>query len=407
MFDMRLLITISRNGGYNNLPDKFFAVRSQFVEQDFRRKPVFSSNRLIFMRISPLFSLLFFFGLPFAGLDGFFVFNKKNTSPLVSETALGLDTTKNLTTIAFGSCNKLDKQPALFGDIAANKPDLFLWLGDIIYADTRDMKRLENMYKALKTIPDYKTLMSTSMICGVWDDHDYGENDAWSNYPMKKESREKLYDFLDIPKTSYLRKREGAYQSYVFGKNNQKVRVIFLDTRYFRDSLTLDETHQKRYLPNTTGTILGAAQWAWLEKELSKKDVSLTILANSNQIVADDHGHEKWGNFPNERKKLLQLVGKTKPKNLIILSGDRHMAEISKCSIPGLSYALYDLTSSGLTHTRTMKNEENRFRSGKHMYVAKNFGLLKIDWALPEKPIVTCQMRGQDNTLLGEEIITF
>ena len=359
------------------------------------------------MRISPFFSLLFILGLPFAGLDGFFVLDKKMAEPADPATVIPLDTTKNLTTIAFGSCNKMDKQPALFGSIAENKPELFLWLGDIIYADTRDMKRLENMYKALKTVPDYKKLMAASMVCGVWDDHDFGENDAWGNFPLKKESREKLYDFLEIPKTSYLRKREGAYQSYVFGKANQKVRVIFLDTRYFRDSLTPDESHQKRYLPNPTGTILGAAQWAWLEKELSKKDAALTILANSNQVVADDHGHEKWGNFPNERKKLLQLIGKTKPKNLLILSGDRHMAEISKCSIPGLPYALYDLTSSGLTHTRTMSNEENRFRSGNHMYVAKNFGLLKIDWAVPEKPVVTCQMRGDGNVLLGEEKITF
>ena len=249
--------------------------------------------------------------------------------------------------------------------------------------------------------------MATSMICGVYDDHDYGENDSWSNFPLKKESRDKLYDFLEISKSSYLRKREGAYQSYVFGKANQKVRLILLDTRYFRDSLTPDESHQKRYVPNMDGTILGAAQWAWLEKELAKKDVSLTILGTSDQVVADDHGHEKWGNFPNERKKLLQMIGKIKPKNLLILSGDRHMAEISKCSIAGLPYALYDLTSSGLTHTRTMTNEENRFRSGNHMYVAKNFGLLNIDWTVPEKPSVTYQMRGMGNVLLGEEKIIF
>lgn len=320
------------------------------------------------------------------------------TGPL----AVALDTTKTITSIAFGSCNKLDLPQTIFSDIAANKPDLFLWLGDIIYADTRDMKRLENMYKALKTIPDYKKLMATSQILGVYDDHDYGENDAWSNFPFKKESREKLYDFLEIPKTSYLRKREGAYQSYLFGKANQRVRVIFIDTRYFRDSLTRDPSGQRRYLPNEDGTMLGTAQWAWLEKELSKKDAQLTVLVSSVQIVADDHGHEKWGNFPNERKRFFQLVGKTKPKNLVILSGDRHMAEISKCSLPGLGYPLFDLTASGLTHTRTSISEANKFRSGNHMYVVKNFGLLQIEWT-GDKPTVTCQMRGVGNELLGEE----
>jgi alkaline phosphatase D len=355
------------------------------------------------VRICAVFSFFLLISFRFETPKTPFFIVQKTENPLVQP----FDTTRNLTTIAFGSCNKLDKQASLFGEIAENKPDLFLWLGDIIYADTRDMKRLENMYKALKTIPDYKKLMSTSMVAGVYDDHDFGENDAFSSFPFKKESRDKLYDFLEISKTSYLRKREGAYQSYVFGKEKQKVRVILIDTRYFRDSLISDETHQKRYVANTTGTMLGAAQWAWLEKELAKKDVGLTILGSSIQVVADDHGHEKWGNFPNERKKLLQMIGKTKPKNLLILSGDRHMAEISKCSIPGLPYALYDLTSSGLTHTRTMNNEENRFRSGNHYYVARNFGLLKIDWTTPEKPTVTCQMRGEDNALLGEEKIVF
>lgn len=339
-----------------------------------------------------------------AGLSSFLKKSEPSGGP--NPAVVPLDTTKVLTSIAFGACNKLDLPQTIFADIAANKPDLWLWLGDIIYANTRDMKRLENMYKALKTIPDYKKLMATSQILGVWDDHDFGENDAWSSFPPKKESREKLYDFFEIPKNSYLRKREGAYQSYLFGKANQRVRVIFLDTRYFRDSLTPDPTKQRRYLPNDDGTMLGAAQWAWLEKELSKKDAGLTILASSVQVVADDHGHEKWGNFPNERKRFFQLIGKTKPKNLVILSGDRHMAEISKCSIPGLGYALFDLTSSGLTHTRTAVSEANKFRSGSHMYVKKNFGLLQIEWS-GEKPTVICQIRGENNELLGEEKIGF
>ncbi len=337
------------------------------------------------MRTAPFTPVLLIVGLLFSGAGDRVFLHKKEAKAPLPPTEIPLDTTRSLTTIAFGSCNKLGKDfsQTIFSAIAEDKPDLFVWLGDIVYADTRDMKRLENMYKALKTVPDYKKLMATSMVAGVYDDHDFGENDAFSSFPFKKESRDKLYDFLDIPKTSYLRKREGAYQSYLFGRGNQKVRLIMLDTRYFRDSLTPDETHQKRYVPNTTGTVLGAAQWAWLEKELSKKDAALTIIGSSIQVVADDHGHEKWGNFPNERKRLLQLIGKTKPKNLLVLSGDRHMAEISKCSIAGLPYVLYDLTSSGLTHSRTMSSEENRFRSGKHMYVARNFGLLKIDWASP------------------------
>ena len=70
---------------------------------------------------------------------------------------------------------------------------------------------------------------------GVYDDHDYGVNDGCKNYPKRKESKKCLMDFLDVPKNSPLRKQEGAYQSYTFGKGAQTIKVIVMDTRYFRD----------------------------------------------------------------------------------------------------------------------------------------------------------------------------
>ncbi len=336
-----------------------------------------------------------------------FISEKKAAAPLAenTETALPIDTTRTLTTIAFGSCNKLDQPQGMLGVAASNKPDAWIWLGDIIYADTRDMKKLTNMYRALKMTPDHKKLAATAQILGVYDDHDYGENDACRYYPMKKESRDALFGYLEVPQNSYLRKREGAYQSYLFGKKGQQTRVILMDLRYFRDSLIEDPDESRRYFPNEDGTMLGDAQWKWLEKELSKTDAQLTVLGSSVQVVANDHGHEKWGNFPGERTRLLNLISKTKPKNLIILSGDRHMAEVSRCSLPGLPYYLYDVTSSGLTHIRTSTAEPNKFRSG-DMIVKKNFGLLKIDWTGP-KPTVNVTIRGEGNTVFLEEKIKF
>ncbi|MEO6039956.1 MAG: hypothetical protein ABIQ93_16205, partial [Saprospiraceae bacterium] len=56
-----------------------------------------------------------------------------------------IDTLTAPTIIAFGSCNKLDKPQNMWGDVAANNPNLWIWLGDIIYADTSDMKALSGM----------------------------------------------------------------------------------------------------------------------------------------------------------------------------------------------------------------------------------------------------------------------
>lgn len=315
-----------------------------------------------------------------------------------------IDTTLGLAVIGFGSCNKVT-MPQLWADVNANNPNLWVWLGDIIYADTADMKALAAHYKRLKTNPEYKKMRSKAQVIGVYDDHDYGINDGCKDYPMKKGAKKCLMDFLDVPMNNPLRKREGAYSSYTFGSGGQRIKVIVMDTRYFRDPLQPDPSKQRRYIPNTTGSMLGETQWKWLEKELRTSQADLNILCSSVQVIADDHGHEKWGNFPNERKRLLNLIAQTKPKNLLILSGDRHMTEVSKLEMQGLPYPVYDFTSSGMTHIRSGTSEPNKYRVGQ-MIVKKNFGILKIYW-VNDKPVVTMQARGPKNELYQEIVVKY
>lgn len=316
-----------------------------------------------------------------------------------------IDTTTAPTIISFGSCNKINMPQTMWQHVVANNPQLWIWLGDIIYADTTDMRALAAHYKLLKTNPEYKKLRAKAQIIGVYDDHDYGVNDGCKDYPMKKASKKCLMDFLDVPMQSPIRKREGAYSSYTFGKGAQRIKIIIMDTRYFRDRLEPDPSKQKRYLPNMEGEMLGEAQWKWLENELRTSTANLNILCSSVQVLADDHGYEKWGNFPNQRKKLLSLISTVKPKNLLILSGDRHMTEVSKMHLEGLPYPLYDFTSSGLTHIRSGTEEPNRFRVG-DMIVKKNFGILKVSWN-GDKPIVALQSRGQQNELFQEIVVKY
>lgn len=316
-----------------------------------------------------------------------------------------VNTAQDLDIIAFGSCNKVDLPQTMWADIAANNPKLWIWLGDIIYADTTNMRALAAHYKRLKTNPGYKNLRSIAQIVGVYDDHDYGANDAGKGLPNKKGSKKCLLDFLDVPYRSPLRKQEGAYQSYLFGKGENKIKIIIMDTRYFRDTLIPDTNPNRRYVPNMEGDMLGEAQWAWLEQELTNSPARLHLLCSSVQVLANEHGYEKWGNFPNARKRLLQLIVKTKPANLMILSGDRHMAEVTKMDLQGLPYPLYDFTSSGLTHIRSGTSEANKMRVG-DMIVKKNFGLLKVRWE-GANPIVTMEVRGNRNELYQEIMVKY
>jgi alkaline phosphatase D len=151
----------------------------------------------------------------------------------------------------------------------------------------------------------------------------------------------------------------------------------------------------KRYEINQTGDILGEEQWAWLKKELTNSEADVHIIANGIQVISEEQGFEKWANFPKARKRLLDLVTETKPKNPLILSGDRHIAEYSRIKTNDLD--LPEITSSGLTHTwGEYREEPNKHRIGK-LIVSLNFGLLHIDW---NKPAVTFEIRNQNNKIL-------
>ena len=169
---------------------------------------------------------------------------------------------ESIEVFAFGSCNRQDAPQPLWKPIIADNPDLWIWMGDNIYGDSPVMDTLKAKYARQNAIPDYQALKAITPIVGVWDDHDYGINDGGKFFAQKKESRDILFDFLDVPSNAPERSREGAYSSHLFGKGDNLVNVILLDARYFRDTL---ERINRVYQINETGEILGSVQWRWLE----------------------------------------------------------------------------------------------------------------------------------------------
>ena len=298
--------------------------------------------------------------------------------------------------LSFGSCNNQNIENKLFKEILKNKPEAFIWGGDIIYSDTDKPQVLATNFKKFKEDSTYKNFAKKTKILGTWDDHDYGINDGGYENPIKQEAQHILLDFLNVPKNDKRREQEGVYYSETIKKDNNTIKIILLDTRYFRTELTKDPTGKKRYIPTTKGTMLGETQWQWLEKELETSTAEFNIIVSSIQFLSNKHGFETWGNMPNEVEKLKNIILKTKAKNTIILSGDRHIAEISKIKI-GNKKPLIDFTSSGLTHAYTgFTEEENPFRINKVVHEI-NFGLLKFDF---KNKKVLFEIRGIENKIL-------
>ncbi len=301
--------------------------------------------------------------------------------------------------IAFGSCNNHNLPNTLWDDILKNNPDVWIWGGDIIYADTENMKLMKSYYDSLKYHTEYKDFITKVDVLATWDDHDYGENDAGTEFIKKDSSQQLFLDFIDIDINDSRRKRKGVYHSKTYNINDKSIKIILLDTRYFRTALTKDSTGVKRYIPSkdTTGTLLGKTQWQWLENELRNSKANFNILVSSIQFLSHEHGWESWGNMPHEVERFNNLILQSKAENVILLSGDRHIAEISKSKIEGLHYPLYDFTSSGLTHAyEQFTSEPNQYRVS-DVIKKNNFGILKFNL---ETNTVKMEIRGNDNVLL-------
>lgn len=280
--------------------------------------------------------------------------------------------------IAFGSCASQEKPQPIWDAVLAAQPDLFLFLGDNIYGDSDNLEVLRRKYAQLAAIPGYQNLRQACPVLATWDDHDLGADDAGADFPAKEGSQKLFLDFFGDPADSPRRQRPGVYGGWQFGPPGKRVQVILLDTRYFRSPL---KKSGRDYVanPDPATTILGDAQWRWLEAQL-KLPADLRLLVSSVQVVAEDHPFEKWANFPHERDRLFRLLRDTRAGGVVILSGDRHLAELSQADA-SLGYPLFDLTSSGLNmgNRRWRPTEVNRHRVAT-MTSGDNFGVVAVDW---------------------------
>lgn len=203
-----------------------------------------------------------------------------------------------LTTLVFASCSRHTEPQRLWGAIRRASPDLFVWLGDAVYADTRTvplvwtpspLALMQDKWNAARAVPGYVSLLNetANRVVGVWDDHDMGQNDGGRDYADREAAQDLFLSFLGVPaedddRTAALtgsgsgsgsrreqqvpvvsprRQRDGVYSAYAFGPADRRVHVVLLDVRSHRDVVEGDGAD-----------LLGDEQWRWLERVLLPGD---------------------------------------------------------------------------------------------------------------------------------------
>jgi len=276
-----------------------------------------------------------------------------------------------LQTLAFGSCNHSHLPQPMWALIESHKPDLFLWAGDVVYADTTDPAVMKSKYQQQLSHPGYQRFRNNVPVIGVWDDHDYGGNNIGKNNPIKTQAQAMFLDFVGESIDSPRRQQSGIYTSYTYGTGEKSVKVILLDTRFHKERLWVHNTD-----------LLGREQWRWLENEFRNSTARVNLIVSSISVLSDSVPFvEAWVDHRNSREKMFKLIDRYAPGGVVFLTGDRHFSAHLTRRVYGRRY--HEFMSSGLTHYLTRKNASRVLRQyyrPENTYFGRNFGLIDFDW---------------------------
>jgi alkaline phosphatase D len=266
--------------------------------------------------------------------------------------------------------------------IRAQRPDVFVGLGDMIYADNAcnpvglyGNAQVPGGFGAATNLAEFwehwrynradeasKRLLASTSYVGVWDDHevvnDFGPlNDTRSAPPytpgvhMLPIGLEAFLDYTPIAIASNTPKR--LYRSLRWGKN---LELFVLDTRQYRDANgAFDSADRPK-------TMLGREQLTWLKESLAASNAKWKVIVSSVPMSIPtgfpaSGGRDGWANFDQmtgyeqELLDILRFTEQSGIRNTFWITTDVHFAEAFRYRpIPAnLGFVVHELATGPLS----------------------------------------------------------
>jgi alkaline phosphatase D len=264
---------------------------------------------------------------------------------------------------------------SIFETMAKTPADFNIWLGDNWYyreVDYTSVWGLKNRASHDRAIPILQKLMASMPQYAIWDDHDFGPNDAGRNYIFKNESRAIFNDYWLNPTSG--EDKEGIYTMMNYGD----VDFFLLDDRFFRSDVNLADTINNRV--NEDKVYFGQSQLNWLKNSLLFSKATFKIIVTGNQVLNPINNYECVQHYPKEYNDLIGFLSNQKINGVVFLTGDRHHSEVIEMQRAN-NYPLYDITISPLTSgvgKVSGKELDNPFRVANTLIEAQNFGKISF-----------------------------
>lgn len=256
----------------------------------------------------------------------------------------------------------------IFNVMKRERSEFMLWLGDNVYYFSKHYNSYDGMFgRNLKIRNQFLSLtdfLAKQPNYAIWDDHDYGYNDADKTFPLKDTALKVFKSFWPNPYNE-----EDTMKGNLFTFRYYDAEFFMTDDRFYRDPEG-----------DSAGAFLGMPQVIWLQNKLKNSDATFKFVCVGSQVLNECYYGESYAKYPLERRALLDFIADNNIPGVIFLTGDKHYTELSKKVYNG--YPMYDFTSSPLTSpvipVKHIKGYENTCLLPETGYYKKNYGKIAL-----------------------------
>lgn len=264
---------------------------------------------------------------------------------------------------------------SIFETMAKTPAAFHIWMGDNWYTREVDFNSVWGLnYRASRDRGQkiLQEFMAKMPQYAIWDDHDYGPNDAGKSYILKEESRNIFKNYTLNP--AYGEEGKGIYTKISYSD----VDFFLTDDRYFRADDNMPDTVNGN--PSAEKTFFGSKQLDWLKNALVNSSATFKVIVVGSQVINPLSQLDCMRHYSYEYTALMNFLAVQKINGVVFFSGDRHHSEIIKVQRDHL-YPLYDITISPYTSgVSKVRGEEFKspYRIDNTLVEAQNFGKISF-----------------------------
>ncbi len=228
---------------------------------------------------------------------------------------------------------------AAYASIRDEGVEFMLQVGDFDHSNPGNLSVMRLMHRSVRSDAseagaDFAEFIAPGIpLYHIWDDHDFGTNNADKTFPAKADALEAFDEYYPTPTRP---NENGIWHSFQYAE----AEFFMLDVRSNRDPAEDPDGPDKSMLD---GDAIAGGQLEWLKNGLRNSTATWKFLVSGVPFNDSAKPSDSWGAYARERNELLDFINVEGIENVLVISGDLHTggalddgtnSEIPEISVP-------------------------------------------------------------------------